>query len=73
MSALATPVEARARLLSDAKALGGIAIAVCTDEAVNGSGISDPFKFQQLTAAGADAAIPDFSNSIELIAPLVTR
>jgi phosphoglycolate phosphatase len=62
------PVE-----ISDAKALGGIAIAVCTDEAVNGSGISDPFKFQQLTAAGADAAIPDFSNAIELIAPLVSR
>ena len=62
------PVEIR-----DAKALGGIAIAVCTDEEVNGSGISDPFKLQQLTAAGADAAIPDFLNAVDLIEPLVTR
>lgn len=60
------PVEIR-----DAKALGGIAIAVCTDEDVNGSGLSDPFKLQQLTAAGADVAIPDFLNAVELIEPLV--
>ena len=62
------PVE-----ITDAKALGGLAIAVCTDEAVNGSGISDPFKHQQLLAAGADLAIPDFNHAIPLLAPLLGR
>jgi phosphoglycolate phosphatase-like HAD superfamily hydrolase len=49
------PVE-----LSDTKALGGVAIAVCSDENRNGSGVMDAFKRRQLLEAGADAAIPDF-------------
>ena len=60
------PVE-----IADAKALGGVAVAVCTDEAVNGSGICDPFKREQLLAAGADVAIPDFNAAIPLLAPLL--
>lgn len=60
------PVE-----IADAKALGGLAIAVCTDEDVNGSAVSDPFKQEQLLAAGADVAIPDFSEAIGLISPLL--
>ncbi|RFC44091.1 MAG: phosphoglycolate phosphatase [Verrucomicrobia bacterium] len=59
------PVE-----IADAKALGGVAVAVCTDEDVNGSGICDPFKREQLLAAGADVAIPDFNAALPLLAPL---
>ncbi len=50
------PVEIR-----DTKELGGVSIAVCSDENLHGSGEYDPFKKQQLIAAGADVAIPDFS------------
>jgi phosphoglycolate phosphatase-like HAD superfamily hydrolase len=59
------PVE-----IAEAKALGGLAIAVCTDEDVNGSGVMDPHKREQLLAAGADVAIADFRNAVELVAPL---
>ncbi len=60
------PVE-----IADAKALGGVAVAVCTDEEVNGSGACDPLKKEQLQAAGADVAIPDFTAAIALVAPLL--
>lgn len=56
------PVE-----LSDTKQLGGLSIAVCSDEEHNGSGISDPHKQSQLLAAGADLAIPDYRNAITLV------
>lgn len=49
------------------KELGGTAIAVCSDEEHNGSGIFDPFKRTQLLEAGADAAIPDFRDAGALI------
>ncbi|MBM4156907.1 MAG: HAD family hydrolase [Lentisphaerae bacterium] len=56
------PVE-----LSDTKTLGGVAIAVCSDEHRNGSGVLDPFKRRQLLDAGADAAIPDFRDAPALL------
>jgi FMN phosphatase YigB (HAD superfamily) len=56
------PVE-----LSDTKELGGRAIAVCSDEDHNGSGVSDPHKERQLLAAGADLAIPDYRDAIALV------
>lgn len=59
------PVE-----IADARHLGGIAVAVCTDEHVNGSGEYDALKREQLLAAGAHAAIPDFTQAPELLAPL---
>ena len=59
------PVE-----IADARHLGGIAVAVCTDEHVNGSGECDPLKREQLLEAGAHAAIPDFTSAVELLAPL---
>ena len=59
------PVE-----IADARHLGGIAIAVCTDEHVNGSGECDPLKREQLLEAGAHTAIPDFTGARELLAPL---
>ncbi len=56
------PVE-----ISATKELGGLAIAVCSDEDHNGSGVMDAFKRRQLLEAGADAAIPDFRDAIALV------
>lgn len=55
------------------KELGGLAIAVCSDEERNGSGVMDPFKKAQLLNAGADAAIPDYRDAIALISYLLAR
>ena len=49
------------------KELGGLAIAVCSDEHHNGSGIMDAYKLRQLLEAGADAATPDFRDAITLV------
>lgn len=42
------------------KELGGMAIAVASDEDHNGSGRMDPHKRKQLLSAGADMVIPDY-------------
>jgi len=62
------PVE-----ISATKELGGLAIAVCSDEDHNGSGIMDVFKRRQLLEAGADAAIPDFRDAIALVDYLLQK
>jgi 3-deoxy-D-manno-octulosonate 8-phosphate phosphatase KdsC-like HAD superfamily phosphatase len=62
------PVE-----IADTKALGGLAIAVCSDEDHNGSGVMDPHKRAQLLAAGADAAIPDYRDAIAMVEHLLGR
>ena len=53
--------------IAETKAVGGLAIAVATDEEQNGSGKLDPFKKTALTQAGADALIPDFRNPDQFI------
>jgi phosphoglycolate phosphatase len=53
------PVE-----IAATKELGGVAIAVCTDEECNGSGRMDEHKRVQLLAAGADAALPDYRDAV---------
>ncbi len=50
-----------------AKELGGLAVAVATDEENNGSGKADPHKYRQLVAAGADIVIPDFRDGATLL------
>ncbi len=55
------------------KELGGLAIAVCSDENHNGSGVMDEFKRRQLLDAGADAAIPDFRDAIALLDALLMK
>ena len=55
------------------KQLGGLAVAVCSDEDENGSGIPHPYKLQQLLSAGADAAIPDYREAIPLIDYILPR
>jgi phosphoglycolate phosphatase len=62
------PVE-----ISATKELGGLAIAVCSDEDHNGSGVMDAFKRRQLLDAGADAAIPDFRDAIGLVEYLLQK
>jgi len=62
------PVE-----IASTKELGGLAIAVCSDENANGSGVMDAFKRQQLLEAGADAAIPDFRDAIALVDHLLLK
>lgn len=56
--------------IADARSLGGLAVAVCTDEHVNGSGKFDPLKKEQLMEAGAHLALPDFNSALGLLAPL---
>jgi phosphoglycolate phosphatase-like HAD superfamily hydrolase len=43
-----------------AKVLGGLAVAICSDEAENGSGKIDAHKRTTLLEAGADAVIADY-------------
>jgi FMN phosphatase YigB (HAD superfamily) len=56
------PVELR-----ETKALGGVAVGVCSDEFQNGSGKIDPHKREGLFAAGADALIPDYRAAEQLL------
>jgi len=56
------PVELR-----DTKELGGLGIAVCSDEDHNGSGLIDPHKRITLFAAGAAVAIPDYRDAGALL------
>jgi len=50
-----------------AKELGGLAVAVASDEDQHGSGRMDPAKRAQLIKAGADVAIPDYRDAAALI------
>lgn len=56
------PVE-----ILDTKRLGGTAIAVCSDEDVNGSGVINPIKREALLAAGADAVLPDYRDAAAVV------
>jgi FMN phosphatase YigB (HAD superfamily) len=62
------PVE-----IADTRQLGGIAIGVCSDEHVNGSGVCHPLKQRQLAEAGAHCLVPDFRDCIQLIELLLGK
>jgi phosphoglycolate phosphatase len=53
------------------KELGGVAVAVASDEEHNGSGRMDLAKRAQLTAAGADVVVPDYRDADALLATLI--
>ena len=53
--------------------LGGVAIAVCSDEEDNRSGVCDERKRRQLSAAGAHAVIPNFCAAPALLNRLLDR
>lgn len=55
------------------KELGGVAIAVASDEAHNGSGKPDPHKRRQLMAAGADAVVADYRDAGALLELIFKR
>ena len=54
------PVE-----IAEAKRLGGYAVALCTSEEDRDQTACDPRKRDQLLAAGADEAWPDFAGAID--------
>jgi len=56
------PVE-----IHETKNVGGLAVAVASDEEINGSGKPDPWKRRQLLRAGADVVVADFSPADELL------
>lgn len=60
------PVE-----ITETKAVGGIAIAVASDEENHGSGRMDPAKREMLLAAGADGVIADFHRAQQIVEALI--
>ena len=56
--------------IQNTKGVGGLAVAVASDEANNGSGRMDPWKRQRLLGVGADVVIPDFRDAAALLACL---
>ena len=53
--------------IQNAKEVGGLAVAVASDEANNGSGRFDEWKRQRLLGVGADVVIPDFRDAAPLL------
>jgi phosphoglycolate phosphatase len=59
--------------IENTKQAGGLAVAVASDEANNGSGRVDEWKRQRLLGVGADAVIPDFRDAIPFVDYLLGR
>jgi phosphoglycolate phosphatase-like HAD superfamily hydrolase len=53
--------------IQNTKEVGGLAVAVASDEAHNGSGRMDEWKRQRLLGVGADVVIPDFRDGAVLL------
>jgi len=53
--------------IQNTKEVGGLAVAVASDEARNGSGLMDEWKRQRLVGVGADVVIPDFRDGVALL------
>lgn len=53
--------------IQNTKEAGGLAVAVATDEANNGSGRVDEWKRQRLLGVGADVVIPDYRDAAPLL------
>lgn len=53
--------------IQNTKEAGGLAVAVASDEAANGSGRMDPWKLERLTGVGADVVIPDYRDEAPLL------
>ncbi len=54
--------------IENTKEVGGLAVAVASDEANNGSGRMDEWKRDRLSGVGADVVIPDYRDAEALIA-----
>jgi phosphoglycolate phosphatase len=53
--------------IQNTKEVGGMAVAVASDEAHNGSGRMDAWKRERLLGVGADVVIPDFRDADALL------
>ncbi len=53
--------------IENTKEVGGLAVAVASDEAHNGSGNMDPWKRQRLLGVGADVVIPDYRDGLAVL------
>jgi phosphoglycolate phosphatase-like HAD superfamily hydrolase len=53
--------------IQNTKEAGGLAVAVASDEANNGSGRFDEWKRQRLLGVGADVVVPDFRDAVPLL------
>lgn len=53
--------------IENTKEVGGLAVAVASDEAHNGSGHVDAWKRDRLLGVGADVVIPDYRDAIPLL------
>ncbi|MGN6385996.1 MAG: HAD family hydrolase [Verrucomicrobiota bacterium] len=53
--------------IQNTKEVGGLAVAVASDEANNGSGKIDPWKRNRLLGVGADVVIPDYQDADPLL------
>ncbi len=53
--------------IENTKEVGGLAVAVASDEANNGSGNFDEWKRHRLKGVGADIVIPDFRDATPLL------
>ena len=58
--------------IENTKEVGGLAVAVASDEAHNGSGRFDEWKHQRLLQVGADVVIPDFRDAAALLRRIST-
>ena len=59
--------------IKNTKEAGGLAVAVASDEANNGSGKMDEWKRKRLLGVGADIVIPDFRDSGALLEIIFSR
>ena len=53
--------------IENTKGVGGLAVAVASDEANNGSGRVDEWKRKRLLAVGADVVIPDYRDAVAFV------
>lgn len=58
--------------IQNTREVGGLAVAVASDEANNGSGNMDEWKRQRLLGVGADVVIPDFRDAAILLERIFT-
>jgi phosphoglycolate phosphatase len=59
--------------IENTKEVGGLAVAVASDEAHNGSGRMDEWKRDRLSGVGADIVIPDYRDSAALLTLILGR
>jgi phosphoglycolate phosphatase len=59
--------------IENTKEVGGLAVAVASDEAHNGSGHMDEWKRDRLSGVGADLVIPDFRDAAPLLELILGR